>query len=90
MADHVLANGMLGRVAELAADASGGTVTADVAASGGGSLLEAGLTSLGYLRLIDAIETEYGIYVDLEEASGKLGTVEQIVDYIHSQGVVDA
>ncbi|UJW29805.1 acyl carrier protein [Saccharothrix sp. AJ9571] len=78
------------RIAELTAEASGGTLSASGALTGSESLTQQGLTSLSYLRLIDAIETEYGIYVDLEEATGRLGTVEKIAEYVREQGVPDA
>ncbi|MET7996128.1 acyl carrier protein [Amycolatopsis sp. NPDC005232] len=75
-------------VANLVAESSDGVMTAADATRPGHTLVELGLSSLAYLRLIDAIENRYGVYIDLEEAAGKLGTVEQIVDYMVSQGAV--
>lgn len=52
------------RLAELVATASDGDVRADDALRPGISLAELGLSSLGHLRLIDAVEAEYGVQLD--------------------------
>lgn len=52
------------RVAALVSEATAGEVTvADVLA--GGSLVALGVDSLGMLRLVDAIELEYGVEIEL-------------------------
>ncbi|MDI1460948.1 acyl carrier protein [Catellatospora sp. KI3] len=57
------------RLAELVHGATAGAVTADQALSGG-SLRALGLDSLGALRLIDAIDLEFGVEVDLGDGPG--------------------
>ncbi|MEV4410410.1 acyl carrier protein [Catellatospora sp. NPDC049609] len=57
------------RLAELVHGATTGAVTADEALTGG-SLRALGLDSLGALRLIDAIDLEFGVEVDLGDGPG--------------------
>ncbi|MEN3610097.1 acyl carrier protein [Plantactinospora sp. ZYX-F-223] len=83
-------NPMATRIAELVVEASDGTVSGAQLSQDATVLTEIGLTSLSYLRLIDAIENEFGVYIDLEEAAGKLGTVREIADYVAEQGGVYA
>lgn len=76
------------RTARLVAVASEGVVSEAKALEGGATLTEKGLTSLAYLRLIDALETEFGVYFDLEEEDiSFLRTVEGLVAYMAEQGV---
>ncbi|WP_230686334.1 acyl carrier protein [Catellatospora vulcania] len=58
-----------GRLATLIQDVTGGSVTAGQALTGG-SLRALGLDSLGALRLIDAIDLEFGVEIDLGDGSG--------------------
>ncbi|MFD1939041.1 acyl carrier protein [Nonomuraea mangrovi] len=55
------------RLAELVEEASDGALTAPEALSATVPLSALGLTSVGQMRLIDAIETEFGVEVDLTE-----------------------
>ncbi len=56
------------RIAELISEATGGEVSAaDVLA--GGSMIALGVDSLGLLRLVDAIELEYGVEIELTAAA---------------------
>ncbi|WP_405425944.1 phosphopantetheine-binding protein [Micromonospora sp. NBC_00617] len=73
------------RVAELIAAASNGTVTTQQASDTSSNLLEKGFTSLSFLQLIDAVENEFGLYIDLEEDTTFLGSVDGIVGFIHAQ-----
>jgi acyl carrier protein len=73
------------RVAELVAVTSSDGISAAVALEPGSTLTDKGMTSLGYLRLIDAIETEFGIYVDLEADSTFLETVHGIAQRISDE-----
>nr|AGZ93799.1 hypothetical protein [Streptomyces sp. XY152] len=59
----------------------------EAALSGNSTLTELGLTSLAYLRLIDALENEFGVYIDLEEDTSFLGSVAGLVRYLDEQGV---
>ncbi|MBO4204594.1 acyl carrier protein [Micromonospora echinofusca] len=66
------------RVAELVSEATGGEVpVADVL--GGGSMIALGLDSLGLLRLVDAIELEYGVEVEFQGTGRRLDTVDDLV-----------
>ncbi|BCJ62211.1 acyl carrier protein [Micromonospora endophytica] len=66
------------RIAELVAEATAGEVSAaDVLA--GGSLVALGVDSLGLLRLVDAIELEYGVEVELNVAGRPVDTLDDLV-----------
>ncbi len=73
------------RVAELVAVASSGTLDATTALTSGSNLTEKGLTSLDYLHLIDMVETEYGIYVDLEGDTTFMETVDGIARRVETE-----
>ncbi|MBB6348234.1 acyl carrier protein [Nonomuraea muscovyensis] len=55
------------RLAVLVAEVSDGAVTAQEALAATVPLSALGVTSLAQLRLIDAIESEFGVEVDLSE-----------------------
>ncbi|MET0135382.1 MAG: phosphopantetheine-binding protein [Kibdelosporangium sp.] len=74
-------------VAGLIAEASGGTVTADLALDEEANLLEKGFSSLSFLQLIDSLETKYGVYIDLEQDTTFLGRVSGIVDFLQQRHV---
>ncbi|MEV6693585.1 acyl carrier protein [Micromonospora sp. NPDC051196] len=79
------------RVAVLVSEATAGEVpAADVLA--GGSLIALGVDSLGLLRLVDAIESEYGVEIELN-AGGSLDTLDELVTLLtaaHAAAVEDA
>lgn len=52
-------------LADMIADASDGEIAAELALAGNHSLNALGLTSLGLIRLIDAIEDAFGVDLDL-------------------------
>ncbi|MFF0645193.1 hypothetical protein [Streptomyces tendae] len=61
----------------------------DIEAQGG--VLEAvNYTSLSYIRLLDAIENEFGAYLDADEGAEALGTVDGIVAAVLSELGSDA
>lgn len=72
-------------VANLIATASGGTLSREQALNPNGNLLEKGFSSLSFLQLIDAIENDFGVYIDLEADTTFLGSVEGIVTYLEAQ-----
>ncbi|MFI0794842.1 acyl carrier protein [Micromonospora rubida] len=77
------------RVAALVSEATGGDVpAADVL--GGGSLVALGVDSLGLLRLVDAIELEYGVEVELTEPGHRLDTLEDLVAVVEAACPDDA
>jgi acyl carrier protein len=69
------------RVAELVNGATGGDVAvADLLA--GNSMVALGLDSLGLLRLVDALELEYGVEVDLQAPGRGLDTLDDLVTLV--------
>jgi acyl carrier protein len=74
------------RLARLVEAASDGEVTRADALTGE-PLRALGLTSLGYLRLIDAIEAEYGVDVDLAADSSTMDTIDGVVAQLAARGV---
>ncbi|MEE4496146.1 hypothetical protein [Streptomyces sp. BE230] len=61
----------------------------DIEAHGG--VLEAvNYTSLSYIRLLDAIENEFGTYLDADEGADELGTVDGIVAAVLAEMGSDA
>jgi acyl carrier protein len=77
---------LLSQVADLAVQASEGDLAKNTVVEDGRTLGEMGMSSLAYLRLIDSIENDYGIYIDLEEAGDRFQTLHGIVDYMAEQG----
>ncbi|MEV5896367.1 acyl carrier protein [Nonomuraea fuscirosea] len=76
------------RLADLVADVSGGEISAEQALAGDHSLSALGLTSLAWIRLIDAIEDAFEVDLDL---GGDLSAFER-VDALaaHLSGLLDA
>lgn len=74
------------RIAAVVETVSGGTIPAEKAVAPSVDLGDHGLTSLGFLQLIDAVENEFGVYVDLEGGTEFLRTVEGIAGYVAAQG----
>lgn len=70
------------RLAELIAEASGGEITVADILKADCSLPALGVTSLAYLRLIDAIEEELGVDIDLDEDPERMDTLDGLVEYI--------
>lgn len=87
---EVLQDSLTRVVAELVATATDGTVDADSAQRSEQSFADAGMTSLAFLRLVDALEIRYGVEIDLEHDLDQLRTVAGIVAYLRNQGVADA
>ena len=83
----VQTNSLYNRVAELAVTASDGSLPLDVVLAGTSSFADLGMSSLSFLRLIDSLENEFGIYIDLEEAAGTLTNVGGLLQYMESQGI---
>lgn len=77
------------RIAELVSEATGGEVKAvDVLA--GGSMIALGVDSLGLLRLVDAIELEYGVEIDLNRPGRPLDTLDDLVALLAAAGPGEA
>jgi acyl carrier protein len=74
------------KLAGLVEAASDGEVTGAEVLTGA-SLRALGLTSLGYLRLIDSIETEYGVNVDLGGDPSTVDTIDAVAAQLAERGV---
>ena len=78
------------RVAALIEQASDHEVPASVALAGDASLPDLGVTSLGSMRLVDALDQEFGVYLALEGDVGFLDSVDGIVGRLVAEGAVPA
>jgi acyl carrier protein len=67
------------RVAALVSQASDGELTTAEILAADCSLTALGLTSLGYIRLIDAIENAFGFDIELD---GSLDTLDGLVGHL--------
>jgi acyl carrier protein len=72
-------------IARLVTRASSGLISEEQAARPDTNLTEQGLSSLSYLKLIDAIEVELGVYIDLEGDTAFMTSVGGIVQYVATQ-----
>jgi acyl carrier protein len=59
-----------------------GNFTEKDLAAAGGSLKALSYSSLSFMRLIDAIENELGVYIDPEAAVSRFETVTGIADLV--------
>ncbi|MFJ6194826.1 acyl carrier protein [Micromonospora sp. NPDC092111] len=73
------------RIAELVSEATGGEVPAAQVLAGG-SMIALGVDSLGLLRLVDAIESEYGVEVELSGPGRPLDTLDDLVALLAAAG----
>ncbi len=74
-------------LADLVVEASGGEISAAEARAERHSLGLLGLTSIGYVRLIQAVESRYGVAVELDDDLSALDTVHALADYLRERGV---
>lgn len=75
------------RLAAMVATASDGAVTAKEALAATVPLSALGVTSLAQMRLIDAVETEFGVEIDLSgEGFDLLDDLDALERYIASSG----
>jgi acyl carrier protein len=70
------------QVVRLVVNSGDGNVTEKDLAATGGSLKELSYSSLSFMRLIDAIENELGVYIDPEAAVSRFETVDGIAELI--------
>ncbi|WBB81901.1 hypothetical protein O7606_11375 [Micromonospora sp. WMMD882] len=80
------------RVVRIIVASAEGDLSEQDLARADGSLPAVSYSSLSYIRMIDAIENEIGVYLDPEEESRRLETVDGIVALIadNLQGAVSA
>jgi len=71
-------------VAALVAEASDGQISAADALAEHESLGLLGLTSIGYVRLIQAVERRYGVAVEPDDDLAALDTVAAIAEYLRA------
>ncbi|MEU6564541.1 acyl carrier protein [Nocardia nova] len=87
MKPQTLTDTLAHAVADLVAQATDGTIDTAAAHRGDQTFAEAGMTSLSFLRLVDALEIAYGIEIDLETDLESMRTVPLIVAYLRAQGI---
>jgi len=73
-------------LAALVAEASDGRISAAEALAETESLGLLGLTSIGYVRLIQAVEHRYGVAVEPDDDIATLDTVRALADYLRERG----
>jgi acyl carrier protein len=66
------------RLAGMIAEAADGAVDPAEVMAGQSRLSDLGVTSLAYLRLIDAVEAEFGVELD----PAALDSLDELVDYV--------
>lgn len=62
-----------------------GTLRREELDTAGGSLASVGFSSLAYIRMLDMVENELGVYLDPETDSDRLNTVDGIVSLVCEQ-----
>lgn len=72
-------------IARLVARASAGSISEEQAVCPDTNLTEQGMSSLDYLKLIDALELELGVYIDLEADLAFMTSVQGITEYVSAQ-----
>lgn len=75
------------RLAELVASCTDGAVSAADALRAEAPLRLLGVDSLGFLRLFDAIEADFGVELDPTLDPTTLDSVDTIAEQLHQQGV---
>lgn len=79
------------KILDLALAAGDGSVTAAELAAANYSLRDVGYTSLSYMRLIDSIENEVGVYLDPEADIEHYETIDSVTALVIAGGTaVDA
>lgn len=74
-------------LAALVVEASDGQISAAEALAEPESLGLLGLTSMGYVRLFQAVERRYGVAIEPDDDLTALDTVPALAAFLHDQGV---
>ncbi len=74
------------RILDLAIASGDGSFSAEELASANYSLRDIGYTSLSYMRLIDSIENEVGVYLDPEAPIEYFETIDSITALVVAGG----
>ncbi|MEU3830768.1 hypothetical protein GT045_24050 [Streptomyces sp. SID486] len=75
------------KILDLAIAAGDGSVTAADFAAANYSLRDVGYSSLSYMRLIDSIENEVGVYLDPEAAIEHYETIDSVTALVLAGGI---
>lgn len=75
------------KIVDLTVAASDGALSAGDLAAAGWSLRAVNFSSLSYMRLIDNIENELGVYLDPEADAEHYETIDSITALVVSSGV---
>ncbi|QMU71501.1 hypothetical protein [Streptacidiphilus sp. P02-A3a] len=75
----------LARIRRLVVESAEGGLTEAVLAAAGGSLQAVNYSSLSYIRMIDAIENDFGVYLDPEADIASFATVDGIAGLVAAQ-----
>lgn len=70
------------QLVRLIVDSSDGNVSTGEVHSAAGSLRDLGYSSLSFIRLIDGIENELGVYIDPDVDTDAFSTLDSIIDLI--------
>ena len=73
------------RLAEMVHAACDRSVSAADIAAWPGPLASLGVNSLAQLRLVDSVESEFGIYLDLDGSLAFLSTLDTLADHLVKQ-----
>jgi acyl carrier protein len=74
-------------LAALVAEVSDGQISAVEALAETESLGLLGLTSMGHVRLIQAVERRYGVAVEPDDDLAALDTVDALAGYLRERGI---
>jgi len=68
-------------ITRLVIESNEGDLTPEAVAAACGLLADLGYTSLSFVRMLDAIENDFGVYIDLEQEqdSGRLRSLDGLV-----------
>ncbi|MEE1782269.1 phosphopantetheine-binding protein [Streptomyces sp. SP17BM10] len=75
------------KILELAIAAGDGSVSADELAGADYSLRDVGYSSLSYMRLIDSIENEVGVYLDPEAPIEHYESIDSVTALVVASGI---
>lgn len=75
------------KILDLAIAAGDGSVSADELAAANYSLRDVGYSSLSYMRLIDSIENEVGVYLDPEAPIEHYETIDTVTALVVASGI---
>ncbi|MGW4648514.1 hypothetical protein [Kitasatospora sp. NPDC004289] len=81
----VSSNQIRPRIVRIVLGAAEGDLTEQALAAANWSLPAVSYSSLAYIRMIDTVENELGVYLDPEEDSERFETIDSIVDLVCQQ-----